>query len=78
MEPEPGQLCPFEAQLAATLERFDSLEFVELGVLPSECGSPGKAFRRWEKQRKLEVTVGWCSAYPFFDGALSDDDSSSA
>lgn len=78
VEHEPGQLCPFEAQLSATLERFDSLEFVELGVLPSECESPGKAFRHWEKQRKLEVAVGWCSADPFFDGELSDDDSSSA
>ena len=55
-----GETCPFEMHLMATLDRLDSLEFADLGILPSHSKSPGKAFRRWAKKRKPEVSVDRC------------------
>ncbi|GAA5959146.1 hypothetical protein JCM8115_005653 [Rhodotorula mucilaginosa] len=57
---DSGETCPFEMQLMATLDRLDSLKVANLGLLPSHSKSPGKAFRRWAKKRKLKVVINWC------------------
>jgi hypothetical protein len=79
-EGDSGELCPFDVQLMATLDRLNSLEVANLGLLPSHSKSPGKAFRRWAKKRKLKVIVNWCydENDPDTREEFSGNDSSSA
>ncbi|GAA5990528.1 hypothetical protein JCM10908_003115 [Rhodotorula pacifica] len=56
----PGSLTVFEAQLVATLDRFEHLKRVHLGIFPFQRSQPRKALRKWARRRGIRFRVSLC------------------